>query len=447
MEIFGAYLLLRELGRGGMGVVYVARSRLSDHPVVAVKKLRPDVAHVPSFKERFEHECQLALRLRHPRIVEVLDAGRVDGVPYIASELIVGKDLGAISRELVRQRQEVPVEVAIRIMIDVLAGLDYVHEAHDPNGAPMALVHRDVTPTNVIVGYDGVSRLADFGLAKSALTDQLQLTASGVILGTPKFIAPEVARGGIADRRSDVYGLGAVVYRLLAGRGPHEGGVFDVFEAVLRRPPVPLEQIRPELPSWLVQFVNRLMAANPADRPQSARDAGLVLVHEARRRNVLVQRGNVGEWLGRLFDGECTRQKQAYRRDCEIDARLVPDDDATRAVVLGSPLETRAVIGPASEHSETIRGALAALSQPSGRAAMTAPLPVLLRSSSRAELSPTATVRRTRPRSASRTWIHRKPAVSGLARGMVIILALAASAGCGLTGFFLGWVLAATGRP
>ncbi|MEM7677384.1 MAG: serine/threonine-protein kinase, partial [Myxococcota bacterium] len=196
MEPFGPYLLLRVLGRGGMGVVYVARSRLPGHPIVALKRLRADAAQVPSFRERFEHECALALRLRHPRLVHVLDAGKVGDIPYIASELVLGMNVATIARRLLSLRRRAPLKIAVRVMLDMLAGLDYVHQAHEPDGRPLQLVHRDVTPGNVLVGYDGISRLADFGLAKSQLTEQLQLTATGMILGTPKFLAPEVAQGG-----------------------------------------------------------------------------------------------------------------------------------------------------------------------------------------------------------------------------------------------------------
>ncbi len=349
-EPFGPYLLLRPLGRGGMGVVYVARSRQTDHPLVALKRLRADSALVPSFKERFEHECALALRLQHPRLVQALDAGEVDGVPYVASELIVGQDVGAISERLLGLGRGAPVKVATRLMIDMLAGLDYVHQAHEPTGRPLRLVHRDVTPGNVLVGYDGFGRLADFGLAKSLLTEQLQLTATGTILGTPKFLAPEVALGEAADLRSDLYGLGAVIYRLLVGRGPYDGEPRAVLEALLSGPPRPLDALRPDLPPWFSNIIARLMARDPKARPASAREAGLLLVEESRRHDSILPRAKLGQWLKDLFADEWVLQTEALAKDRKVDIARIPVGEGTRVLEApASPLEGPHIANAAAE--------------------------------------------------------------------------------------------------
>ena len=349
-EPFGPYLLLRPLGRGGMGVVYVARSRRTDHPILAVKRLRADAAQVPSFRERFDHECALALRLRHPRVVHALDAGEVDGVPYVASELIAGQDIGAIAERLSQEGRGAPIKVAIRVVIDMLAALDYVHQAHEPTGRPLQLVHRDVTPGNVLVGYDGISRLADFGLAKSFLTEQLQLTVTGTILGTPKFLAPEVALGESAGPRSDLYGLGAVIYRLLVGRGPYDGDAREALEGVLSGPPRAIDTLRPDLPAWFVDTVKRLMARDPQDRPSSARIAGMHLVKEARRADALLPRNRVGQWLKDLFSEEWNRASDNMKRDLAVDVSLVPAGEGTRVLkAANAPLKAPDVAATAGD--------------------------------------------------------------------------------------------------
>ncbi|MEL7372517.1 MAG: serine/threonine-protein kinase, partial [Myxococcota bacterium] len=323
-ESFGPYLLLRTLGRGGMGVVYTARSRHKNHPIVALKRLRADAAQVPSFRERFDHECALALRLQHPRLVQALDAGEINGVPYVASELILGADVGAIADRLKHQGRGAPINIAVRITIDILSGLDYVHQAHEPDGEPLRLVHRDVTPGNVLVGYDGLSRLADFGLAKSLLTEQLQLTADGIILGTPKFVAPEMAQGGRAGPRTDLYGLGAVIYRLLLGRGPYDGDPKEVLRALMTGPPRPLSEARPDIPHWFSDIVESLMARSPDDRPASARGAGLHLVSEARRHEALMPRPRFAQWLKELFSNEHRAHMDQLQADLGINIDLVP---------------------------------------------------------------------------------------------------------------------------
>ena len=350
-EPFGPYLLLRPLGRGGMGVVYVARSRRSDHPIVALKRLRADTARVPSFRERFEHECALALRLRHPRLVQALDAGDVAGVPYVASELIHGLDVGAIAENLRNRGRGAPIKFAVRIMVDLLAGLDYVHEAREPTGRPLQLVHRDLTPGNVLVGYDGFSRLADFGLAKSLLTEDLQLTATGTILGTPKFLAPEVAQGATADPRADLYGLGAVIYRLLVGSGPYDGEPREVLEAVLTGPPKPLTTLRPDLPKWFVELLDKLMAREPERRASSAREIGTELLQLARQHDALLSRPRAGQFLRDLFSDEYARQSADLRRDRAVDVSLVPTADKGTRVLRApkAPLEAPKTPDPDDE--------------------------------------------------------------------------------------------------
>ena len=128
---FGPFLIVRTLGRGGMGEVFVARTPWSDNPVAAVKRLRPDVARVPTFAERFQHESELAVRLEHPNVVGTLDVGSVNGQLYVASQLVLGKDTGIIADRLRERGQGGPAAVAIRLMLDVLGGLAYVHEARD----------------------------------------------------------------------------------------------------------------------------------------------------------------------------------------------------------------------------------------------------------------------------------------------------------------------------
>ena len=301
---FGPFLIVRTLGRGGMGEVFVARTPWHDHPVAAVKRLRPDVARVPTFAERFQHESELAVRLEHQNVVGTLDVGSVGGQLYVASELVLGKDAGIIADRLRERGQGGPAAVAIRLMLDVLTGLAYVHDARDLDGTPLRLVHRDITPGNVLVSYDGIAQLADFGLAKSLLNEKANLTQHGEILGTPHYLAPEIIRGEEATIASDLYGLGAVIYRFLTGVAPHQGATAEVLLKVLSEEPRPLSDLRPDLSSWLVAFVHTLLAKAPDQRPADARALASHLGAEAKSAGLLVPRSAVGRWLGELFKAE-----------------------------------------------------------------------------------------------------------------------------------------------
>lgn len=301
---FGPFLIIRTLGRGGMGEVFIARTPWTENPVAAVKRLRPDVARVPTFAERFQHESELAVRLEHENVVGTLDVGSVNGQLYVASELVLGKDTGIIADRLRERGQGGPAAVAIRLMLDVLTGLAYVHEARDLDGTPLELVHRDITPGNVLVSYDGVAKLADFGLAKSLLTEKANLTQHGEILGTPHYLAPEIIRGEPATGLSDLYGLGAVMYRFLTGVAPHHGTTAEVLLKVLSEEPRSLSELRPDLSPWLVNFVHRLLTKSPTHRPSDARQLVSKLGHEARAAGLLVPRSAVGRWLADLFSSE-----------------------------------------------------------------------------------------------------------------------------------------------
>ena len=311
---FGPFLIVRTLGRGGMGEVFIARTPWKAHPIAAVKRLRPDLAQAATFAERFQHESELAVRLAHPNVVGTLDVGSVDGQLYVASELVLGKDTGIIADRLRERGQGGPAAVAIRLMLDILIGLAYVHGARDLDGTPLALVHRDITPGNVLVSYDGICKLADFGLAKSLLTGRANLTQHGEILGTPNYLAPEVIRGEAATVASDLYGLGAIMYRFLTGVAPHQGSTADILRQVLADEPRSLAELRPDLSPWLVSFVHRLLAKRPGQRPSDARSLAAQLKDEAEADGLLVARAAVGRWLGELFADDKVQELEEQGR-------------------------------------------------------------------------------------------------------------------------------------
>ncbi|MFO0727201.1 MAG: serine/threonine-protein kinase [Myxococcota bacterium] len=338
LQRFGPFMIVRPLGRGGMGEVFVARTPWDPYRVAAVKRLRPDVARVPTFAERFRHEALLAVRLEHPNVVGTIDVGSVDGQLYVASDLVVGKDTAAVADRLRERGQGAPVAVVIRILLDVLSGLAYVHGAREPDGRWLALVHRDVTPGNVLVSYEGTARLADFGLARSQLSEGSNLTNHGEILGTPHYLAPEVIRGAKATPASDIYGLGAVTYRVLTGVAPFQGTTAEVLFKALSERPRPLSDWRPDLPSWFVEFVHEMLESDVKRRPF---DAGLLvrrLEHEAQQAKLLLPAASVGRWLSALFEEEKVEDLAEYERIAALDP-LGAASAAEGTVVLARPSE------------------------------------------------------------------------------------------------------------
>ncbi|HEX2701708.1 MAG TPA: serine/threonine-protein kinase [Acidimicrobiales bacterium] len=256
-RVLGArYRLGARLGRGGMAEVYDGFDERLGRSV-AVKLLRPEMAADPDVRARFEIEARSAAGLAHPNVVAVYDTGEDDGVPFIVMERLPGETLadrmarGPVDQGWLR-----------RVAGDVLGALGAAHAA--------GLVHRDVKPGNILIGEDGCAKVADFGIAKS-LEVAGEATGTGLLLGTPAYVAPERLEGQPATERSDLYSLGVVLYEALAGSKPFDGPTsVAVTESVLHSVPRPLVEVRPDVDGAFAAAVSRAMSRDPADRPASA---------------------------------------------------------------------------------------------------------------------------------------------------------------------------------
>jgi serine/threonine-protein kinase len=263
-----AYLLERELGRGGMGVVFAARDVRTGQRV-ALKLLDGAVA-TPEGRHRFVREARTAAQIRSDHVVRVLDVGEDDGTPFIAMELLEGHDLGVLAR----QRGVLSAEEAVGYVLQAAWGLASAHAA--------GVLHRDLKPGNVFVTRraDGfpLVKLVDFGLAKQA-TGERTLTKSGVALGSPKYMSPEQFRSARdVDPRADVYALGAILYRLLTGRPPHDGDTLEaVLMSILTEPIPPIAAVRSDVPAGLEAIIASCLAPDPLQRPQRAIDVAQAL--------------------------------------------------------------------------------------------------------------------------------------------------------------------------
>ncbi|MDX6512985.1 MAG: eukaryotic-like serine/threonine-protein kinase [Gaiellaceae bacterium] len=252
-EIAGRYVVERQLGRGGMGVVLLARDTELERPV-AVKLLDQSLAADPVLRQRFEREARAAARLSHPNLVRVYDA-RADGDPaYIVMEYVAGETLG----ERLQRRGSLPPAEVVEIGLQACAGLAVVHAA--------GLVHRDVKPQNLLLSENGTLKLTDFGIAWAA--DASSLTQVGTVLGTAGYIAPEQAAGEPVTAAADVYALGAVLYEALTGVPPRQFA--SIVEVVQRRgePFAPVRAVARATPVELEAAVMRCLDPDPRLRPQ-----------------------------------------------------------------------------------------------------------------------------------------------------------------------------------
>lgn len=253
----GAYVLIRRLGRGGMADVYLAeQSSLRRH--VAIKVLKPSLAKNESFVKRFHHEAQAAAILVQANIVQIYEVGSIDGLHFIVQEYVRGQNL----RQYLNRNGAVEPIVAINIIRQVAAALQKAAEHN--------VIHRDIKPENIMLAPNGEVRVADFGLAR--INDpqrRSDLTQIGITMGTPLYMSPEQVEGGSVDPRSDIYSLGITAYHMLAGQPPFDGdSPLTIALQHVNKTPVPLGQLRPDVPPELIAIIDKMMAKAPADRFQ-----------------------------------------------------------------------------------------------------------------------------------------------------------------------------------
>ena len=271
---FGPYELLRTIAVGGMGEVYLAKmpGMRGFEKRLALKLIRPGIASDPQFINMLAEEAKLAVRLDHDNIVQVFDLGAEEGRYYIAMEYIDGLDLARLIQAVVRRGQHVPVEVAVHVLAGVCAGTSYAHRSKGDDGAPLGIVHRDLSPHNVLAGFHGAIKIADFGIAKARL--RLRTTMKGVIKGKLRYLSPEQANADPIDWRTDIFGIGTIGYELLTGRhmyarSPSVGQAIEVAKEVRITPP---REIRPDIPDEIEALLLRALAREPSERYPTADD-------------------------------------------------------------------------------------------------------------------------------------------------------------------------------
>jgi eukaryotic-like serine/threonine-protein kinase len=273
--VLGRYTVAGKLAQGGMAEVYLARQRgpAGYQKLVVIKRVRPHLADDADFVGMFTNEARLAAMISHANVVQIFDLGdapRSGGGSdwFLAMEYLDGRDMLQVGRACRTLNKAVPFDVTARIIADACAGLDHAHNLRGADGAHLGLVHRDMSPENVVITFDGTVKVVDFGIAKAA--DNAVKTMAGQIKGKLGYVAPEAIRGAVVDARADIFAVGATLYLFLCGR-PAFGGTtpMEIFERSLR-PPVPPREVNPRVPEALDAICMRALAQEPTDRYENA---------------------------------------------------------------------------------------------------------------------------------------------------------------------------------
>jgi serine/threonine protein kinase len=344
-EIVGRYALYGEIASGGMAIVHYGKllGAAGFQRPVAIKRLHPQLARDPAVRDMFVDEARLASRIRHPNVVPTLDVVADGRDLLLVMEYVHGESLQHLMRAMRKRKERIPLRITLAVVSALLHGLHAAHEATTETGEPLCVVHRDVSPQNVLVGVDGVARVLDFGIARAAV--RLEHTREGIVKGKLAYMAPEQLGGQPLDRRADVYAASVVLWEMVTGRRlfvKDDGGTVMV-DKLLAGQIDPPSRFAPGTPKLLDAIVLHGLARNPHQRFATAREMALAL----ERLGDFARPSEIGEWVEGLAAEalaarnvrlqEVERSSSTFRVVQPIDRQLPglfdeDDDDAVDVV-------------------------------------------------------------------------------------------------------------------
>ncbi|HVE81345.1 MAG TPA: serine/threonine-protein kinase [Myxococcales bacterium] len=341
----GRYYLLTKLAVGGMAEIWLARQEglKGFEKLVVIKRIADRLSGDPEFVEMFLDEARIAAQLNHPNIVQLYDLGESEGAYYIAMEYLPGENLAAVVRAGLKANRPLPLSYAVRIVASAAEGLGHAHTQVGTDGKPMDVVHRDVSPQNIIVTYGGLVKVVDFGIAKAA--NRGSGTGKGQLKGKMSYLSPEQARGQAVDARSDVFALGIILYELVTRSRLFQ---FDeplaAIRAITAETPVPPARSRSqEVPPELDQVLTRALAKNPSSRYPTARNFQVALEAWLRKTDDAPGTAELAAYVSALF-----KEQMADR------ARLV---ESARSGELTPSRARRVIHAEAGDSSKSLPGA------------------------------------------------------------------------------------------
>jgi hypothetical protein len=338
---FGRYTLLYRFAAGGMANLYLAKLLGPDGFVklVAVKVIHSHLTSDPQFVDMFINEARLASRISHPNVAQIIELGRYEGLHFIAMEYVAGESAAALVR-----RVRPAMTYCARVVADAAAGLHAAHELRDADGESLQVVHRDVSPQNILISYEGAVKVVDFGVAR--MKGSLATTRAGEIKGKFSYMAPEqLTKEQPVDRRADIFALGIVLYEMTTGRrlftGETEGEVItEVRECIITSP----SEVEAAYPRALERIVMRALERDPAVRYQTARELQEALERYIVESGEPVLQVQIGELMSRTFADQ-VRQKEQLLKTCESAQDAILEVDMTPGSGVARPERRFLVVG------------------------------------------------------------------------------------------------------
>ncbi len=333
----GKYELIKRVAVGGMSEIYLAsQGGLTNFErAVIVKCIREDLDTDREVLDMFLDEARIAACLKHPNIVHLYDVGEDRGIPYLAMEYIFGRDLLQIGERARSTARELPIQFVVKVMCSALAGLHYAHGVAEYEDRPLRVIHRDVSPQNILVSFDGVAKVVDFGIAKAEA--RLSHTQAGILKGKYAYMSPEQVRGKPLDHRSDQFSMAVVFYEIITGTRLFQRETdYSTMEAVDACDVPPIKMLRKDVPRRLVKVLRKAMRRKPKRRFADAKEMERAL-HKLLKGSAVEQTDFLSDYMKTLFSSDLKARDWAIRNADEDEREILLstgfemlDDQATR---------------------------------------------------------------------------------------------------------------------
>ncbi len=317
----GRFEIIAEIGSGGMASVYLARAtgsagRSGFRRLHAIKVMHPHLSQDEQFVDMFLDEARVAATIHHPNVVPILDVGNDDGLIYLVMDYIEGDSLSNVEKVAINLRRRIPIGITLRVMLDVLAGLHHAHELCKPDGTPLKIVHRDVSPQNIVISVDGTSRIVDFGIAKAE--SRVTTTKVGMIKGKLNFMAPEQLRSGPLDRRVDIFGLGVTLWEAITLRRLFAGeSDFETARRILAGEYPTLQEFDPKLPAGLDDICRTALRPDAGERWQNCAEFADAI--ETGLRGHIASARDVATFIQGVAQQKLDNERRAVRESVNTD--------------------------------------------------------------------------------------------------------------------------------
>ena len=334
---FGKYTLLNRIAVGGMAEIFLARQEGLEgfEKTICIKRIRPHLSSQPNFVRMFLNEAKLAAQLNHPNIVQIYDLGRINESYFIAMEYISGRDMSRIIPKAERAGIPFPMIYALRIASNVCEGLYYAHTKTDAYGNPLNIVHRDITPENILVGFNGTVKIVDFGIAKANST--LEQTRAGEIKGKLSYMSPEQCMGGQLDSRSDVFSLGSVVYEWITGYKLFTGeNEMAILKSIIDGKIYPPSYFKEDVPEAVERILMKALEKDREKRYQTAWEMQFDIDTYLASSEFTPSNIHLSNFLKQIFGDEIEREKEQL-----LKSRVEEDRAKAEAAASGVAVDGR----------------------------------------------------------------------------------------------------------